>query len=185
VTKVTLKVSHNLYASTLPLLIAVKHGRRSAADGLRVQGQFFKSIGLDTNAVSFAGGAGGANADSATPRATVDLLRRLMARPEFAALEDGLPVLGMDGTLADAVGPSSPARGHVRGKTGTLSWTDFINGRTLLRSKALAGTMATASGRRLVFALVVNDVPLPPGVTSAREGKALGRLCEVLYQEVR
>src|SRR5262249_33953313 len=32
--KVTLKVSHNLYASTLPLLVAVKHGKRTLADGL-------------------------------------------------------------------------------------------------------------------------------------------------------
>ena len=87
--KVTLKVSHNLYASTLPLLVAAKHGQRTLADGLQRQGNFLREIGVDTGAVSFAGGAGGANADSTTPRATVSLLQSLAKRPEFAALEAG------------------------------------------------------------------------------------------------
>src|SRR5262249_1408063 len=35
--KVTLKVSHNLYASTLPLLVAVQHNKRTIADGMRLE----------------------------------------------------------------------------------------------------------------------------------------------------
>src|SRR5439155_15240790 len=118
VIKVTLKVSHNLYASTLPLLVASKFGERKLADGLRRQRDFLKKIGVDTNAVSFAGGAGGANADSTTPRATVQLLQALAKLPEYPALDNGLPILGVDGTGATAVGPESPARGKVRAKTG-------------------------------------------------------------------
>ena len=37
--KVTLKVSHNLYASTLPLLLAVHDGKHSVADGLHREGR--------------------------------------------------------------------------------------------------------------------------------------------------
>ena len=51
-----------------------------------------------------------------------------------------------------------------------------------LVSKALAGTMTTASGRSLIVALYVNGVSLPKGVTSTREGKVLGTLCEIIYQ---
>lgn len=180
--KVTLKVSHNLYASTLPLLIASKHGEKTLADGLRRQAKFLHSLGVDVKALSFAGGAGGANADAVTPRATVQLLRAMAKRSEWPALRDGLPVLGIDGTLAEAVPKDSPARGHVRAKTGTLAWVDVLNGRSLLRSKALAGEMTTAGGRKLVLALFLNDVPLPPGVPAATEGKTLGKLCEVLYK---
>lgn len=182
-TKVTLKVSHNLYAGTLPLLVATKHNKRTLYDGLHLQRKFLKELGMDTNAASFAGGAGGAQADSTTPRATVDLLCRMMGRPEFPAYEAGLPILGVDGTLADVVSADSPARGKVRGKTGTLNWADLMNERTLLRSKALAGTMTTKSGRNLVFAMFVNDVPLIVGVTAVREGKALGRLCEIIFDD--
>jgi len=57
-----------------------------------------------------------------------------------------------------------------------------MNGRTLLRSKALAGTLTTANNRELYFAMFVNDVPLPPGVSPTREGRTLGKLCEILYE---
>jgi D-alanyl-D-alanine carboxypeptidase/D-alanyl-D-alanine-endopeptidase (penicillin-binding protein 4) len=42
--------------------------------------------------------------------------------------------------------------------------------------------MTTARGRRLTFAMFVNNVPLPPGVGPTREGRVLGRLCEILYE---
>lgn len=182
VIKVTLKVSHNLYASTLPLLIATRDGKRTVADGLHWQRRFLGELGVDVDSISFGGGAGGANADAVTPRATVQLLRALSKRTDYQALNAGLPILGVDGTLADAVAGDSPARGKVRAKTGTLTWDDLMNGRTLLTSKALAGTMTTARGRALILALYVNGVPLPKGVTATREGKVLGHLCEIIYE---
>jgi serine-type D-Ala-D-Ala carboxypeptidase/endopeptidase (penicillin-binding protein 4) len=180
--KVTLKVSQNLYASTLPLVVASKRGGRTLGEGLKYQGRFLKEVGVPVETISFAGGAGGMNADAATPRATVDLLRGLRRRPEYAALHAGLPVLGVDGTLADVIDSKSPARGKAQAKTGTLYWADVMNGRSLLRSKALAGTLTTAKGTQLVIAMFVNDVPLPAGVTPIREGKVLGRLCEIVHQ---
>src|SRR5262249_17965265 len=106
--KVTLKVSHNLYASTLPLLVAVKHGKRTLADGLHLQRKFLADCGVPVETISFGGGAGGANADSVTPRATVKLLQALAKRPDYPAFRAALPILGVDGTLHDAVVPDSP-----------------------------------------------------------------------------
>ncbi|HXG11137.1 MAG TPA: D-alanyl-D-alanine carboxypeptidase/D-alanyl-D-alanine-endopeptidase [Gemmataceae bacterium] len=180
--KVTLKVSHNLYASTLPLLVAVKNGKRTLPEGLRLQGKVLAELGVPVETISFAGGAGGANADCVTPRATVQLLQAMARRPEYAVYRAALPVLGVDGTLAEAVAADSPARGKVRAKTGTLFWQDLMNDRPLLRSKALAGTLTTAGGRELLFAMFVNDVPLPKNASPTREGKVLGRLCEILHQ---
>jgi serine-type D-Ala-D-Ala carboxypeptidase/endopeptidase (penicillin-binding protein 4) len=180
--KVTLKVSHNLYASTMPLLVAAKHSERTLAAGLRRQRDFLGELGVDMDAVSFAGGAGGDRADATTPRATVTLLKALAKRPEWPAIEAGLPVLGVDGTLSSSVGSDSPAKGHVHAKTGTLWYEDTMNGRPLLRSKAVAGTMTTAHDKKLIFAMFINDVPLPKGTTPTREGKVLGHLCEIVYE---
>jgi D-alanyl-D-alanine carboxypeptidase/D-alanyl-D-alanine-endopeptidase (penicillin-binding protein 4) len=94
-------------------------------------------------------------------------------------------VLGVDGTLADVVKEDSPARGKVFAKTGTLIWYDAANERYLLKSKAVAGTMTTKSGATLYFCMIVNNVPLPEGVGATREGKVLGKLCEVLYEHTR
>ncbi|TMQ32065.1 MAG: D-alanyl-D-alanine carboxypeptidase/D-alanyl-D-alanine-endopeptidase, partial [Planctomycetota bacterium] len=82
--KVTLKVSHNLYASTLPLLVAARKGKRTLADGLRLQGEILKGLGVDVQQISFGGGAGGANADAVTPRASVQLLRSV-AKQSFCS----------------------------------------------------------------------------------------------------
>lgn len=180
---VTLKVSHNLYASTLPLLVGHKRtGSTTLAAGLKAQGAVLKEIGVDTGAISFGGGAGGANADKATPRATVQLLRAMQKRPEWDSYKAALPILGVDGTLATVVGSDSPARGKVFAKTGTLFWEDSLNGRSILTSKALAGVMTTKDGRDLVFALFVNDVPLPSGVQPTREGKVLGKIAEIVHE---
>jgi D-alanyl-D-alanine carboxypeptidase/D-alanyl-D-alanine-endopeptidase (penicillin-binding protein 4) len=180
--KVTLKVSHNLYASTMPLLVAAKNGERTAAAGLRRQATFLQELGVDLDSVSFAGGAGGERADATSPRATVTLLTALTKRPEWPTIDAGMPVLGVDGTFASAVGAGSSAKGHVRAKTGTLWWTDVMSNRALLTSKAVAGTMTTASNSKLLFAIFVNDVPLPRGVTPLREGKVLGHICEILFE---
>jgi D-alanyl-D-alanine carboxypeptidase/D-alanyl-D-alanine-endopeptidase (penicillin-binding protein 4) len=180
--KVTLKVSHNLYASTLPLLVAVKHDKRTLADGMRLQRKFLAELGVPVGTISFGGGAGGSSPDSVTPRATVRLLQGMAKRPDYELYRDALPVLGVDGTLADVVPGTSPAKGRVRAKTGTLIYQDVMNERMLLRSKALGGVMTTAKGRELTFAVFVNDVPLPKDVTSQREGKVLGKLCEIIHE---
>ncbi|OWK46512.1 D-alanyl-D-alanine carboxypeptidase/D-alanyl-D-alanine-endopeptidase [Fimbriiglobus ruber] len=183
--KVTLKVSHNLYASTLPCLVGVKNGQSTLEAGLREEGRILKELGLDVSGISFGGGAGGANADHVTPAATVQLLRLMKKRPEWEAYREALPILGVDGTLATSVPENSPARGKVFAKTGTLFWDDSANGRSFLTSKALAGVMTTTAGRDLVFAMFINDVPLPPGASPSREGKTLGKLCEILYENVK
>jgi D-alanyl-D-alanine carboxypeptidase/D-alanyl-D-alanine-endopeptidase (penicillin-binding protein 4) len=179
---VTLKVSNNLYASTMPLLVAARHGGRSLEQGMRRQGEFLKEIGVPAETICLSGGAGGESADSLTPAATVKLLQVVAKRPEAEAFFGGLPVLGVDGTLAEAVAADSPAKGKGRAKTGTLIWYDRMNERPLLRAKCLAGEMETAKGSRLYFAIFLNDVALPSGAPASREGKVLGKLCEIMYQ---
>jgi serine-type D-Ala-D-Ala carboxypeptidase/endopeptidase (penicillin-binding protein 4) len=180
---VTLKVSHNLYASTLPCLIATSRGYSTVEAGLRLERKILsEDLGVDVNQVSFGGGAGGAPADFVSPRATIQLLQGMAKRPEWETYKSALPVLGVDGTLLDAVPSTSPAKGKVSAKTGTLIWFDAVNERFFLKSKALAGTMTTKAGTPLFLALYVNNVPLPEGVGITREGKILGKLCEILYE---
>lgn len=189
--RVILKVSHNLHASTLPLLLASKaNGGSPGATqtaGLHREAEVLKSLGVDPLAFSFGGGAGGSPADLVSPRAAVTLLKAMAARKvEFPAYEAALPVLGRDGTLTTAVPPESPARGHVRAKTGTYWVTNEATGKTVMTSKALAGYLETASGRRLVFAFFLNDLPLnvsadDVGESTQAAGKLLGQLCEIFY----
>lgn len=181
--RLVLKVSHNLHASALPLLVAVKNGQRTIGQGMKLEREFLSKCGVAVETISFGGGAGGSRADYVTPAATVQLLRHMATRPDFAAYERALPILGVDGTLAKAVPSTSPARGKVFAKTGTLSWDNLLFDRGLCTSKALAGYLTTAKGRRLAFAAFINNVHLRDGIDTKRLGSDLGRLCEIVHGE--
>jgi len=179
--KVVLKVSHNLYASTLPLMLVDK-GIPTVEAGMKREGEILAQLGVDVKAISLESGAGGGDGDRASPRVTVQLLQKLFERPDHERFRDLLPILGVDGTLATVVEKNSPAKGSVWAKTGTYTDLDYLNDRKHLRSKALAGYMKTAKGTPLTFAMFVNDVHLNKGVETSREGKQLGKLCETIYQ---
>lgn len=181
--RLILKVSHNLHASTLPLIVAAKNGKRTLADGLGIEKAFLLKAGVGADAISFGGGAGGSRADYVTPKATVELLVAMAARKDFEVYERAMPSLGVDGTLVKSVGPESSARGKVHAKTGTLLWENTLQGNSLLTSKALAGYITTSSGRRLAFAAFVNGVHLRDGIDTKRVGSDLGKLAEIVYLE--
>jgi D-alanyl-D-alanine carboxypeptidase/D-alanyl-D-alanine-endopeptidase (penicillin-binding protein 4) len=89
-------------------------------------------------------GSGLSRANRRTAREWRRLLQAAGSQPWGAQLREDLPLAGRSGTLADRF-RGTPAEGNVRAKTGTI-----IGGR------ALAGYLTTASGRRAVFAVVVN-----------------------------
>ena len=179
--KLILKVSHNLHASTLPLLVAHKHGERTLSAGLKRQHEFLIRAGVDVDTISFGGGAGGARADFVTPEATIQLLKFMATRPDFEIYHQALPRLGVDGTLVKNLPHDSPARDKVQAKTGTLYSDNTMNGSTLMTSKALAGYMTTASGRHLMFALFVNNAHIRDGITTKTFGDDLGKICEIVF----
>ncbi len=180
--KLIFKVSHNLHASTLPLIIAAKGGKRTLGAGLLLQRDFLLKAGVDADSISFGGGAGGSPADAVTPRATVQLLRHMASRPDAAVYRDGLPLLGIDGTLFDAVPANSPARGRVQAKTGTLFFQNLLNNRYLVTSKALAGYMTTARQKNLAFAVFINNAHIATDADTARVSRTLGRFCELVWE---
>lgn len=177
--KLILKVSHNLHASTLPLLVAVKNGGRTLEEGLRAQGSVLRQLGIDVDQISFGGGAGGSFSDLTTPRVTVQLLLAMKGKPYFDVYREALPILGVDGTLAKSVPNDSPAKGKVRAKTGTYTVTNVMNHRAVLTSKALAGYMTTASNRELVCSFVINNAHMKDSQETDHFGRVLGKLCEV------
>ena len=50
------------------------------------------------------------------------------------------------------------------------------------RRRLMAVALLVLGVVALVFAVFVNDVPLPPAGSGAREGKAIGTLCEILHR---
>jgi D-alanyl-D-alanine carboxypeptidase/D-alanyl-D-alanine-endopeptidase (penicillin-binding protein 4) len=157
-TKVILKVSYNRGADLMVCLVAAKLGSRSCEHGLTTEIDDNTSLGAPpTTTLSF-DGAGSIDTDRTSPSSMTTFLRALAGQPFGAALRAGLPVVGVDGTLA-TVGKGTPAAGHIQAKTGTR--LAFITAHVgIAGGETHVGYMDAASGRQLVFADLLRDVPL-------------------------
>lgn len=175
--RVILKVSHNLHADMLPLLIAAQDSDPSLSAGLKAERLFLKRAGVDREEISFRDGSGAASA-RVTPQAVVAFLRAMSDGPYFAYYHDALPDLGIDGTLAHAVGVDSLARGKIYAKTGTAFAFNYGH---LVMTKAMAGYMTAASGRKLVFAIYIRNIPARRRRDRIGHELVLAKLAEIFY----
>ena len=182
--KITLKVSQNLHASSMPYLLGalVAHKDTSIDQaGFDVEHEFLTKAGLDLAGASQSDGAGG-NAYF-SPDFMVHYLSYMSKRKDFSDFYRGLPILGKDGTLVK-IQVNSPAAGHVHAKTGTYGQYDALNKKLMVTGKGLAGYMDTANGQRLILALYVNMVSVPlddPEATQKIAGEALGEIAAAAY----
>ena len=137
--RVILKVSHNLHATMLPVVVgALKGGRADRRSGYRVIHDIFQSQGIDMGGIVLQSGSGGGRADAISAGWMTEFLVHLARRDDFPVFLDALPVGGDDGTLASAF--KDPVfEKRVRAKTGTLVYRGSLNDRWVYLSKSLSG----------------------------------------------
>jgi len=150
-----LKVSYNRGAQTMICLLAVAAGSDDCDDGMTRAAQLWREAGLDTTTASLNDGSG-LIGNYVTPANQTELQIIMAKRPDAERWRATLPILGVDGSLAQ-VQVDSPAAGQIFAKTGSLVDGDSFNGRFRLVTKALGGVMDTAGGRHLAFMIVVNQ----------------------------
>jgi D-alanyl-D-alanine carboxypeptidase/D-alanyl-D-alanine-endopeptidase (penicillin-binding protein 4) len=150
-----MKISYNRGAQTLICRLAADAGKTDCNAGMAVAGAIWAEAGLDTLGASLVDGSG-LEGNFITPENAVEIQTLMAERPDAEAWRDTMPILGVDGSLAD-VQADSPAAGKVFAKTGTLLGGDSFNGRYRLATKTLGGVMETEEGRRLAFTIIVNQ----------------------------
>jgi D-alanyl-D-alanine carboxypeptidase/D-alanyl-D-alanine-endopeptidase (penicillin-binding protein 4) len=159
------KVSQNLHAELLLRLLGKVHGTDgSFAQGTRVVRQFLVSAGIDDNDFFFYDGSGMSPNDRMAPRAFTQLLAYAAHQPWGPAWRETLPVAGVDGTLSGRF-TTSPLKNRLWAKTGTHE-----------EANALSGYLTTATGKTLVFSILVNSHR--PG--SDAEVEAIDRIAETI-----
>jgi D-alanyl-D-alanine carboxypeptidase/D-alanyl-D-alanine-endopeptidase (penicillin-binding protein 4) len=144
-----LSQSDNLLAESLARHVALARDLPATFDGAaRAVTGALEEAGLDVADVELYDGSGLSRLDLVTPAVLTELVTGAAdgSLQGTSAVLSGLAVAGYDGTLADR-GDTDPetAPGAVRAKTGTL-----------LGVHGLAGTVLTADGRLLAYALVAN-----------------------------
>ena len=145
-----LRTSDNDGAEVLLRQAAVGAGRKGTfADGIAVVRDRLTRLGAWQPGTSLQDGSGLSRSIRVPATTLVRVLRVAgeEGHPELRGLLTGLPVAGVEGSLATKFGDdeSLAGRGVVRGKTGTLS-----------QVHALAGVLRTRDGALLAYAFVVN-----------------------------
>jgi len=158
--KVILKISYNRGADLMVCLVAVKSGSRNCADGLAAEVKTITSLGVSPKSTIVYDGAGSDDNGRTTPIDQVTFLRNLLGQSWGGFVRDGMAILGVDGTQATN-GVGTPAAGKVRVKDGSRV-AGSPSGQAYLSAKTQVGYMLTQSGRQLVYAVYLNDVPSTP-----------------------
>lgn len=149
--KLILKVSHNLGANLSLMLFGLAHGVNTIDQALAVERTtLINQYGLNGDGFDFPTNGSGSPDSRASVATTVSLLSYMSKQATMSPYFDALPILGVDGSLAE-IGLNSPAKGQVHVKTGTYLAAGAI------KAQSLAGYIDASSGRRLAYALFVNN----------------------------
>ncbi len=146
-----LTFSQNLFAECLIKSLAAwrPDGRPTGTpgnwpDGARIVREAVESLGIPLDGAVIRDGSGLSRRNRITARQVVGLLDAVHDRPRFALLVSNLARPGRPGTMRRR--HNTPLlRGHLRGKTGTLSDV-----------RTLAGYVERDDGRVLAFAVLIN-----------------------------
>jgi D-alanyl-D-alanine carboxypeptidase len=161
--KFILKVSYNMGADTSLILFGLTQGADDMRSALVAENKNLQAnYGISNSDHHFLDGSGGGDT-TATNAAVTHMLTDMTTRPAFSQYQAGFPILGVDGSLATVTGFTSdptlaPAKGQVHAKTGTYATGDETG--ITVKGQAFAGYITTKSGKKLVYHVVVNNVPI-------------------------
>lgn len=180
--KLILKVSHNMGANLVPLLLASAHDKKTYDDGMKLLGGFIHDkLGIKKDEISYGDAAGG-NENYVTSVAVMKLLEYVYKLPkeQFQQFIYTLPILGVDGSLS-IVATQSKAKNHVFAKTGTGIIYNRLFGNFMLTSKALAGFYQMQNQDWAAFFVVVNQGVLNDVMDVLDVNNDLGLIANALY----
>lgn len=161
--KLILKVSYNIGADTSLLLWGITQGVDNMNDALAAERvNLTENFGIPGDEFFFVDGSGGGDT-TATNRAVTQWLEIMSEQPVFPTFFNALPILAVDGSLGFVTKFQSDATlegatGQVHAKTGTFAAGDESG--FVIKGQAFGGYIDAKSGRRLVYELVVNEVPV-------------------------
>ncbi len=156
--------SVNLFAEALVAWIGyVKTGKGSTPEGLNQIESFWKNkILLNGCYLKDGSGLSRTNAISATHFCS--LLQAMTTMQSYASFYNTLPISGKSGTLSNLC-KDEPGHGRIAAKSGTMG-----------RIKSYAGYINSKSGKKLAFAIIVNNYNTSSSAVTRKIEKLLNAL---------
>ena len=159
-----LKDSINLYADAVLRLVTGPAGERQSDAAIAAARPYLAAWGIPEDAIQMLDGSGLSRRDAAAPEALLAVLQRHYDSTGASPFMQGLPIAGVDGSLASRM-KDTPAAGNARAKTGTMS-----------NIRTLAGYVTTKDGEPLAFVIMANNFEGEPAATLATIDRIVVRL---------
>jgi D-alanyl-D-alanine carboxypeptidase len=181
-----LKVSYNIGADTSLVLFGVANNVDNMTDALGVeQKNLAAHYGVPAGQYHFVDGSGG-GATTATNVAVTQMLMALGQRKTFPFFINSLPILGVDGSLGfvnqfESDPRLAGAKGQVRAKPGTYAEGSAAG--LVIKGQAFGGYIDTKSGQRLIYQLVVNNVPVSQLMDLLQIFQDQGTISAILWRD--
>ena len=159
----TMKDSQNLHAEILMRNLGVAFAcDYRGSGGLAIVKAYAAQAGISPTDLVLYDGSGLSGHDLVTPRSLTQLLVYATKQKWGETFKSSLPVGGVDGTLANRFLPPSTLAGKILAKTGTLG-----------ESRDLSGYLTGASGKTVVFSVLVDNHPPTGGADRVAMDKIL------------
>ena len=143
------KRSFNLYAETLPKLLAVNEGKTGTLEnGLKIIQEWLETNNIFTEGFEMSDGCGLSRSNMITTRAMVELLRYMKSRPVFNALYQSMGVAGDP----DDIGYFSNF-----GKGTAIAFNARIKSGLINNVRSHSGYVQDRSGRWIAFSFIANN----------------------------
>ncbi len=139
-----LKKSENTYAETLLKQLGTTSGQGSTQSGVAAVVAYFGRLGV-APPITMVDGSGLSSLNRSTSGGQVAYLSKVSGSKVGESFRKALPVACLDGTLKSRM-CGTPAARNVAAKTGSLNFV-----------ATLTGYATTASGRAVVFSILVNE----------------------------
>jgi len=138
--------SNNLFAEHLLKHIGVaRYKDGSVYSSTLAVTKYWSSKGVNTTGFYMNDGSGLSRADAVSAEFLVGVLNYMRKSKYHKSFYSSLPIAGKTGTLK-SVGRGTKIAGNLRAKSGTMT-----------RVKSYAGYVKSASGKNIVFAIIVNN----------------------------
>jgi D-alanyl-D-alanine carboxypeptidase len=181
-----LKVSYNIGADTSLVLFGLANNVDNMTDALAVeQKNLASNYGVPSDQYHFVDGSGG-GPTTATNVAVTQMLMALGQRRTFPFFINSLPIMGFDGSLGfinqfESDPTLAGAKGQVRAKPGTYAEGSATG--LMIKGQAFGGYIDTKSGQRLIYQLVVNNVPISQLMDLLQIFQDQGTISAILWRD--
>ena len=162
--KYILKVSYNIGADASLVLYGLTQKVDNMTDALAVeQRNLARNYVVPAGQYHFVDGSGGGPSTATTTAVTQMLMALSRHTRTFPILLDALPNMGIDGSLGfvnqfESDSSLAGAKGHVHSKPGTYAEGTATG--LIIKGQSFGGYIDAKSGKRLMYQVVVNNVPV-------------------------